>query len=549
MVFKVTLTAGSKQQARQMLQENRLLEAKHVLEEIQKTEAADPECWQMLATVHGMLGELADAEKCSRQVVALAPDMPGSHIILGKVLAGLGRADEAEKCFLDAIELNPLQPQVHLNLGNLLKQINKSEEAESAYREAIRLQPDYAEAYSSMAILQQEAARRDEALVNYQQAVSLVPANMSYLYNYGCILHEVGRLGEAAKVFSAVLNNQPNHVEALNGLGMIFESQGRFNLAIERYKSALVLKPDFKMAKRRLTMLYSRVIPNWHFPMMNDEERNDVYDAALRKVVTPDSIVLDIGSGSGLLAMMAARAGAKHVFTCEANKSLANKAREIVALNGYSDVITVIGKKSTELKIGEDMSERADILVSEILDECLLGEGVVPSVYHARQQLVKEDACVIPAAATIYAALVESECIYETYCVDKASGFDVSVFNEFTRAAYTILRLPSFPHRVVSDSVEAFHFDLARPDPSDAGDELFSVPVNVDCTCHAVVFWFRLELDSELSVETSPQNEKGHWMQAAQVANPPLELKAGDVIKLRGKYDSVSVRFTIESCC
>ena len=67
----------------------------------------------------------------------------------------------------------------------------------------------------------------------------------------------------------------------------------------------------------------------WHFDMMADLGRNDAYDRALKALVKPEHVVLDIGTGSGLLAMMAARAGAKHVYAIEANESIAEKARKV----------------------------------------------------------------------------------------------------------------------------------------------------------------------------------------------------------------------------
>jgi tetratricopeptide (TPR) repeat protein len=536
-----------KQQARNMLQDNRLFDARSVLYKIREAEEPDWECWYMLSTVHGMLGEYAGAESCARQVIVLAPDVPGGHVNLGNALVGLGRLEEAEECFQSALELDPAQPQTHLNFGNLLKEREKPAEAEAAYRKAIALQPDYADAYGNLAILLQEQGRLDEALACYRHAQRLMPSNMNYLYNLACGLHMKGDLGEAEKALRTVLDYQPHHADAILRIGVILESQGRQYEAIDYYKSALSLKPDYVTARRRLTMLYSSIIPGWHFPMMNDEQRNSAYDMALRKVVKPDSIVLDIGSGSGLLAMMAARAGAKHVYTCEVVKPLAEKAREIVATNGYSGAVTIINKKSTDLVPGEDIPGPVDILVSEILDEGLLGEGVIPSVHHARSVLVRKEASVIPRSATVHAVLVESESLYKSYCVNKAAGFDVDAFNEFSRARYTRLRLSTFTHRILGRPFDTFSFDLADPDPRDTGEEVFTTTVDEDCTCHAIVFWFRLDLDAEISVEISPSNEESCWMQAAQIQHPPLQLRAGQEIRIHGRYDSTAIRFSVET--
>ena len=69
---------------------------------------------------------------------------------------------------------------------------------------------------------------------------------------------------------------------------------------------------------------------DWHYAMMNDHPRNVFYREALRRVITPESIVLEIGAGSGLLSIIAASLGAKCVVAVEANRHLAAVAREIV---------------------------------------------------------------------------------------------------------------------------------------------------------------------------------------------------------------------------
>src|SRR5690349_15998626 len=142
--------------------------------------------------------------------------------------------------------------------------------------------------------------------------------------------------------------------------------------------------------------------------------------------------VRGIGTGAGLLAMMAARAGAAHVTTCEMVGIVAEKAREIVALNGLSERITVIGKKSTELVVGKDLPRRADLLVSEILSSEVVGEHVVPSVRHAFAELLAPGAPSVPRRAEAVAALVGGEGLTRRQVAGTcAGGLDVTSFNDF----------------------------------------------------------------------------------------------------------------------
>ncbi len=89
-------------------------------------------------------------------------------------------------------------------------------------------------------------------------------------------------------------------------------------------------------------------------------------------------VVVDIGCGTGLLALMAARAGASHVYACEQFEPLAKIAQRVVQVNEMEACITVHMKCSSDLQVGEglDLPCKADMVVSEILDSCLLGEGV-----------------------------------------------------------------------------------------------------------------------------------------------------------------------------
>jgi predicted RNA methylase len=141
----------------------------------------------------------------------------------------------------------------------------------------------------------------------------------------------------------------------------------------------------------------------WHFGMLHDTERNASFRSSLDYLVKTSSIVLDIGCGSGLLSMMAARAGAAQVIAVEVNHTIAACAKQVIADNNLSHVIRVEPVHSSQLK-----ETKATLLVAEIVDSFLLGEGILPTFLHAKQYLLQETAEVIPCGAVVTACLIES---------------------------------------------------------------------------------------------------------------------------------------------
>ena len=120
--------------------------------------------------------------------------------------------------------------------------------------------------------------------------------------------------------------------------------------------------------------------------MVNDERRNSVYDRAIRDA-TIGRRVIDIGGGTGLLAMMAARGcgGGRHRRRVG---DMAECAREVLASNGFADTVRVVHGSSLDLEpeaLNFKNNAKAEIVLSEVLDDGLLGEGVIPTVAHARR--------------------------------------------------------------------------------------------------------------------------------------------------------------------
>jgi protein arginine N-methyltransferase 1 len=102
--------------------------------------------------------------------------------------------------------------------------------------------------------------------------------------------------------------------------------------------------------------------PVEHARMLHDDRRTSDYIVALREAVRPDDVVLDIGTGSGVLAVAAARAGARHVYAVEAS-DVADVAECVFADNAVQDRVTLIRGWSREI----ELPEPADLLVAELV--------------------------------------------------------------------------------------------------------------------------------------------------------------------------------------
>lgn len=274
-----------------------------------------------------------------------------------------------------------------------------------------------------------------------------------------------------------------------------------------------------------------RAVPRWHFAMLNDTERNKALATALEQLIPHGSTVLDIGSGSGLLAMVAVQAGAARVYTCEENPLLAEIARQIIGDHGLSDVITVFGKRSTELVAGHDLDGRVDVLVSEIVDCGLIGEGLLPTIRHAREHLLAPGGLMIPARARLYGQLIYSQIITGLNQVRNAVGFDVSLMNAVATRGHFPVRLATWPHEVLSGPVQLAAFDL-RSDPLTPGRRPVLVPVASPGEAHGLAAWFEMELGGGLALRNSLDNSASHWMQALIPFDKPVPVTAGQQLSI-----------------
>lgn len=343
-----------------------------------------------------------------------------------------------------------------------------------------------------------------------------------------------------------VIAAAPRFVPAHVGLAHTLQSLDRANEAVEAIEAARAITPDHPLVQFTRRLIYSNAVPGWHLPMINDFERNDAYEAALKRAVTPDSLVLEIGTGSGIVAMMAARAGARKVVTCEVNPILARIARETVANNGYADRIDVVPKLSTRLSVGEggDLPEKADVFVSELINIGMLAPRMLSVLQHARTHLVKPGGAIIPRASTVYAMLVETPELARINPVKTIGGFDMSTFDVFRSPGYQQIDLGAETHTPLSAAFTALDFDFTRNMPEEGTREI-AVEITAEGTCHGVAFWFDLHMDEEVTYSSESRARTNHWKQAMTYLETPIRVRPGDRLTIVARYDNNQISFGV----
>ena len=452
-------------------------------------------------------GDLIQAEVLYKQVLRALPKQPDALHLLGLIAKQKGDLKTAVQLMKQSLVENPNYVEAYVNLGATLQQQDNLQEAADCYRKALALRPNYAEVHS----------------------------------NLGVVLKAQGNLHASAQSFIAALTLTPNSAEAFANLDALLKELSAPDEALTYYRQVLAITPKNIAAQQGAYLALSRVVPEWHVPMMNEQHRNQAYFDALKAVVTPESTVFEIGTGSGLLAMMAAKLGAKNVTTCETVPLIAQTAQQIIAENDF-DNIKVIDKKSTDLEVGvdKDLPAKADILVSEIFSSEMLGEYVLPSLEDAKQRLLKRNGKVIPAAGSIMVGLFTGEDIRRNLLVDDAFGLNLQGFNRIVSKKRMIAR-NDLDIQLLSDGIAAFDFDFEGESHFPAQTKTLNITVKTAGLCYGLVQWMRLDMngDNKVIFENHPSQttKVSNWQQCAYLFEAPLEVKAGQVVVVNAAHD------------
>ena len=307
------------------------------------------------------------------------------------------------------------------------------------------------------------------------------------------------------------LHEHPSHFLAI---ARKLVGDGKGAAALEMVRKARAERPDDRLMDAIAQMVMTTDVPGFHDAMLRDTARNTAYAAAIA-AAAPGRRVLDIGTGSGLLAMMAARAGAAHVYACEANPMLDRD---------------------------RDLGGGAELIVSEIFSDNLLGEGVLPALRHARAELCVPDVLVLPPAAAIRVALIDHP--GAEAAVGEVAGFDLALFGRHVKRVHKF-KPQTDRLSLRSDPADLFAFDFTAdtPVPGRARVRVKSFGGRIS----GVVQWLRLTIAPGLNYENAPGSEGSlHWVLRYIPLDSPRATRAGEEIAIDGWHSNNPVAIWAE---
>ncbi len=240
--------------------------------------------------------------------------------------------------------------------------------------------------------------------------------------------------------------------------------------------------------------------------MLKDKARTRAYQKAIENNARDfkDKIVLDIGAGTGILSIFAARAGAKHVYAIE-NAEIAYAAREIIKRNGLESKITVLKGKMEEIVLPVDT---VDIIISEWMGYFLLYEGMLDTVLWARDKYLASDGKMLPDRAKIYVASIEDS-EYKNSKIgfwDNVYGVDMSCLSVAAMKEPLVDNVN--PDYINSNDCKVLDLDLVRMKKEDTDfSSVYELTFNMNDKVHALVSWFDCEfsdLENPVTLSTSP---------------------------------------------
>jgi Arginine methyltransferase oligomerization subdomain/Ribosomal protein L11 methyltransferase (PrmA) len=261
-----------------------------------------------------------------------------------------------------------------------------------------------------------------------------------------------------------------------------------------------------------------------HAGYVADAAKVSAYRAALRELITPESAVLDLGAGTGLLGLLAAEAGARVVYSIDRG-SIVGVARAIARANGYADRVITLRGSSTEITL----PEKVDLAVCDQMGGLGYDAGILDYFSDVRERLLQDQGVLVPRALDLMVAPVTTKSFWKQAVGswgNRPEGFDMASMAE--HAANTEFRVNLQPDALMGPPALFARTSTDVTDPI-SGD--VSIIIDRPGMLHGITGLFRAQLSPSVTLSNCPvfNDRFDRWQNFYPLAEA-VRVECGDVI-------------------
>jgi protein arginine N-methyltransferase 1 len=268
--------------------------------------------------------------------------------------------------------------------------------------------------------------------------------------------------------------------------------------------------------------------------MIDDDARMEAFREAMSKSVRQDSVVLDLGAGTGIMALLACRYGAKRIYAVEPSNAL-QVARETAAKGGLSDRIVWIQQRSLTVALPEPV----DLIVEDMRGALPWCSTHVPDVIDVRKRFLKPGGRIIPGEDVSFCAAVSAHELYGDRILpwrSRVADVDLSPASRYVENAPVGVRFK--PEQLLSAPVAWSKIDYLTVTSPNV-KETFALEISRNDTAHGLLLWFDAELLPDVKLSNAPGRPKNVYGQLFLPWPRPIEFDKGAVVDVNVRADLV----------
>jgi SAM-dependent methyltransferase len=277
--------------------------------------------------------------------------------------------------------------------------------------------------------------------------------------------------------------------------------------------------------------------------MLADTVRMERYRAAIEEVVRPGDVVADLGTGLGILALMAARAGAARVYAIDVRPGVLWLAEQIVAANGLTDRVELIEADVRTVGIPEPV----DLIVNELIGSFGTDEGIVEGVGAFAAKHLKRGGRVLPERLRNYLVPVEYDRELRGVFREDYEGLDLRVANSFPCAPAPVLKQVGRRARELAEPLLLEDVRFGREMPERELRHPFDLEIATEGTLQGFLGYFDATLHGEIAIRSYPAYPDCHWETWNWPVSPALPLTVGQRVQgeLQMKLEPMPLGWTL----